>query len=526
MYDPKDLMPHTNEEIQRQLRLGEDSVWEFKSVPFKGDRVLGSSQESLADTIAAFANGVGGTLLCGVTDQGKIEGMTRKYLDALERVLFEVCADQIKPSLNPVITRKELDGKAFLCVEIAPGNTVHSSLKGYLIRKGSSTRVMSNDEHLRLMQRRSQARYVWFDKQPVPNTGFGSLEPSLWKRLLSREGAEEPEIGLEKMGLLTTDDEETLRATVAGILLCANAPEEWLESACVTATCYRGADRATAQLDSQTITGPLDQQIYETLRFATRNMRVPARKDPARQDFPQYSEQALFEAIVNAVAHRDYSIQGSRIRLSMFQDRVEIQSPGALPNTLTPDSMGSRQSTRNEVIASAFGRLRVKEGMMNAADGRTFLMERRGDGVPIIKKMTWELSGKRPDFQLIDDTDVCVTLPAAVLPAAACEQNTQRSTVSVSCAGAPAPNVRLLAMFPNGTYKEACTDHNGEAALDLWTTHLPMVVYAAGEQMDAGLETNWLPESGALRMELNPLPEGGSIIYPERSGNCPACRAA
>ena len=68
-------------------------------------------------------------------------------------------------------------------------------------------------------------------------------------------------------------------------------------------------------------------------------MRVGAYKNPARTDLPQYSEAALFEAIVNAVVHRDYSIRGSRIRLSMFADRLEIDSPGGLPNNLTIDSM-------------------------------------------------------------------------------------------------------------------------------------------------------------------------------------------
>ena len=90
-------------------------------------------------------------------------------------------------------------------------------------------------------------------------------------------------------------------------------------------------------------------------------MRVGAYKNPARTDLPQYSEAALFEAIVNAVVHRDYSIRGSRIRLSMFVDRLEINSPGGLPNNLTIDSMNVRQSTRNETLASIFGRLPVGE---------------------------------------------------------------------------------------------------------------------------------------------------------------------
>ena len=89
-------------------------------------------------------------------------------------------------------------------------------------------------------------------------------------------------------------------------------------------------------------------------------MRVAARKDPARVNLPQYSERALFEAIVNAVVHRDYSISGIRIRLSMFEDRLEIQSPGSLPNNLTLESMEARQATRNEVLTSVLARMPVR----------------------------------------------------------------------------------------------------------------------------------------------------------------------
>ena len=76
---------------------------------------------------------------------------------------------------------------------------------------------------------------------------------------------------------------------------------------------------------------------------------------------PQYSETAIFEAVVNAVVHRDYAIRGSRIRLSIFSDRLELQSSGALPNTLTVESMALRQATRNQVIASLMGRMEVEE---------------------------------------------------------------------------------------------------------------------------------------------------------------------
>ena len=311
---------------------------------------------------AAFANTDGGAVLCGVTDSGDVQGMPREQMDALERLLVEVCTDMITPPIRPVVLRRETDkGVPFLLVEVPQGHTQHDSPGGSYHRVGSSKRRMTSDEQLRLAQQRGQARFLWFDKQPVAGTGFGSLDESLWKPLLSTVGAADPESALEKMGLLTSDENGTTRATVAGVLLCSRSPEEWLPNASIVATCYRGNDRTSGQIDAQTITGPLNRQITEAVAFAVRNMRVGAYKNPARTDLPQYSEAALFEAIVNAVAHRDYSIRGSRIRLSMFADRLEIDSPGGLPNNLTIDSMDVRQSTRNEALASIFGRIPVGE---------------------------------------------------------------------------------------------------------------------------------------------------------------------
>ena len=204
-----------------------------------------------------------------------------------------------------------------------------------------------------------------------------------------------------------------LRATVAGILLCTETPERWFPNAAIMATRYRGADRASGQLDAQQIVGPVHQQIAEAVRFAVRNMRVAARKTPGRVDMPQYSPEAIFEALVNAVAHRDYSMSGRRIRLSMFEDRLEIDSPGALPNGMTIASMEASQATRNEVIASVFGRLSV--GDIPGSENRQFLMERRGDGVVIIVRKTRETAGRPPVYAVIDESNVQLTIPAADL---------------------------------------------------------------------------------------------------------------
>ncbi len=370
---------------------------------------------------------------------------------------------------------------------------------------------------MRLAQRRSQARFLWFDKQPVPETGFRTLSKALWKPLLSAEGAAEPETALGKLALLEDDRTGIPRATVAGVLLCTPNPERWLPNACVTATRYRGGDRASDQIDAREITGPLNEQIAGAVAFAARNMQVAARKDPARSDLPQYSEKALFEALVNAVVHRDYSMRGSRIRLSMFKDRMEIQSPGSLPNDLKIESMASRQSTRNEALASVLARMPVR-GTRGGED-RRYYMERRGDGVRIIQRETWELSGKRPVYRILDDSEVLLIIPAATQ-----EPSPARTVISVRSRGRPLPGADLLLLFPNRTWKHAATDEQGEAAVDLHTTRLPMTVFAAAPGQAAHLERDWTPSDRALALDLKALPEGGSVIFPEAMGRVPGLK--
>lgn len=505
----------TDDEIRSQLRLGEDGHWEFKEARFSGNKVKGPKQDDLADELAAFSNSNGGIMLCGVTDDGDVQGMDRKQLDTLEMVLHQACADSIKPFISPVILRRELDGNAFLLIEVSEGDSLHVSPGGCFKRVGSKKQQMDSDEQLRLSQRRGQSRYRWYDEQPVPDTGFGTLDEVLWKPLLSARSATNPQEALSKLDLLEKDDHGVLRATVAGILLCCQSPQEWLPHAEITATCYRGLDRSSGQLDAQIITGPIHEQVNQALRFVVRNMRVAARKVPARVDLQQYSVQAVFEALVNAVAHRDYSIRGSRIRVSMFSDRLEICSPGSLPNNLTVDGMAERQATRNEVLTSALGRIPVPE--LLGHNDRQFFLERRGDGVPIILEKTHELSGHRPEYRLIEGIDLLLTIPAARL-----EADPDQASIVVECEGEPLSDVEILALFPNKTWKQATTDVDGIAYVDLHSTHLPMTVFAGMTGYTAGHGSEWVPADGPLKLRMSPLPDGGSVVFSNSTGHLPA----
>ena len=163
------------------------------------------------------------------------------------------------------------------------------------------------------------------------------------------------------------------------------------------------------QRDAADLSGPLDSQVSEALHFVRRNMSVRATKGIGRAERPQYSERAVFEALVNAVAHRDYSMAGARIRLHMFRNRIELYVPGSLANTLTTDSMADRQYCRNELIVSLLARCPVAEDGL----ARKYMMERRGDGVPIILDESHDLSGRYPEYTLIDDSELRLIIWAA-----------------------------------------------------------------------------------------------------------------
>ena len=508
-------MPYSDEEIRRRLQLAEDSFWEFKAIEFNGDEPKNPRREDLADEIAAFANAGGGVLLCGVTDDGEVHGMTRRQVANVDSLLTGVSTDTIKPPVRIVTNHRQLDGRLFVLVEIPKGDSLHERQGRSYIRVGGTKREMTSDERLRLSQQRGQAQFHSYDEQTVAGTGFATLDESMWRPLLSAEGAAEPEAALMKLALLAYDDAGIRRATVAGVLLCTESPERWLPNAGITATRYAGDDRASGQIDAQEITGPLNRQISDALSFAKRNMRVAATKEPARVNLPQYSERALFEAIVNAAVHRDYAIHGSKIRFSMFEDRVEIQSPGSLPNNLTVASMAERQVTRNEALTNVLARMPL-EGIGGAAD-RQYFMERRGDGVSIIQRETRGLSGKQAEYRLTsDDTELLLIIPAAAL-----EQSPARAVITVRSDGQPLPGADVLALFPNKTWKRTTTDDNGEAEVDLHTTHLPMTVFTAAPGHGAHVEREWVPNQGALALELALLPEGGGVIFPEATGHLP-----
>lgn len=407
----------SQEELLGKIRLGEDSILELKAVSFRGDKIAGPKRDDLADELTAFGNSFDGVLLLGVDDKTReVEGIPLDKLDVVETFVREICSDSIDPPLNARIVRMMLPDsqgieRAIIKMDIPRSLFVHKSHRGYFHRLGSSKREMKPDYLARLFQQRSQARLIRFEEQSVPESSMNDLSEDFWRKFTTRS-REPSEVVLLKRNLLSKEESGVVRASVAGILFCCEHPERFLPSAFIEAVRYRGTRQdSNYQTDAQRIRGPLDQQIKQAMAFLKKNQTVKATKEPHRVEMPQFSEKAVFEAVVNAVAHRDYSVSGSKIRFFMFDDRLEIYSPGALPNTVTVESIALRQATRNELITSLLAESPLSERIGDV--GRSFYMEKRGDGVPIILNESTKLSGKTPVYQLIDESELLLTIYAA-----------------------------------------------------------------------------------------------------------------
>ncbi|HEX9724361.1 MAG TPA: ATP-binding protein [Vicinamibacteria bacterium] len=408
------------EELLRKIQLGEDTSLGLKNVRFRAERVAEPKRDDLADELAAIANTRNGVLVFGVDDKTRdIVGIPLERLEAVERYVYEICNESIKPPVIFQAIRMELPDsggtlQAVLKIEIPRSLFVHESPGGYFHRQGSSKRKMPPEVLARLFQQRSQTRLIRFDEQPVPRTRPADLSEHLWRRFVGTR-SEDDETILRKMKILTTDDAEAVRVTVAGTLTCSSTPTTWLPGAFIQAVHYRGIRQdSNYQLDAQDIDAPVDAQVRGALAFVRRNMKVAAHKSPGRVDLPQFSMRAVFESVVNAVAHRDYSIHGSKIRLFLFEDRLELYSPGSLPNTVSVDAIALRQSTRNELLTTLLARCPTEDP--TAELRRQFLMEKRGDGVPIILEESQRLSGRLPEYRVLDEAEVLLTIHAAMPP--------------------------------------------------------------------------------------------------------------
>ncbi len=337
-----------HDELLEIVNNGESSKIEFKT-----DDV---HPTSLAEEIVAFANFEGGMVLIGVDDSGVISGCTKRDI---EEFIINLCRNNIKPSIIPIIEKIVINEKSVLIVNIPKGDTPYSTNKGlYFIRVGSTKQTPSQQELLRLFQKRN---IIQFDETPVIKGSIESIDVGKVNTYLGKLGQspinDENMIALSRelvtlSIMLETDNNN--HPTLGGILAFGKNPQKFFPSFSIQCGAYKGDDFLSDTIREKDLTGTLDEQIEDAIAFL--KLTMPQSRELERSiqqtDSYLYPIEALREGIVNAVCHRDYTITGASIRIFLFENRLEIRSPGGLPNTLTIDNMLYRQFTRNQMIAS------------------------------------------------------------------------------------------------------------------------------------------------------------------------------
>ena len=386
-------MFETPDEILRQFRAGEDSRAEFTRVVIRDRRVLGPDRDDLAADMVAFANAEGGTFVIGVDDSGAPLGIPRESLDLIERWVIDIATDRCDPPVWPVLRRALVPGPsggvAILLAEVRRGVSVHGTTCGrYYLREGSTRRDLRPTELARLFEERG--REYAFDERQVFGSAVEGLDCNRLEAFFGRS-QRIPWLDLLRNTRVTVKDEEGVdRPTVAGLLAFSSDPASHLRSAYIEAACYGGTRLSSDDLvRAERLAGPVSDQIDAGIAFVMHFMR--AGRDDTEDD--AYDIDVVDEAVVNAVAHRDYSVSGSKIRLFMFTDRLELYSPGKLPNGITIEQMPYRTFTRNQLLVSFLSKMRSKR------TGRVFLKS-RGEGVRKVLDGGDAHSGRRPEYEL------------------------------------------------------------------------------------------------------------------------------
>ena len=408
------------------IRMCESRILEFADVRFSGASIVAPQCDWLADEFAAVANSRGGVFVLGVDRNSRdVTGISIECLDAVAELVCSACTESVDPPIvDIVVERLRLRASTgnelpVIRVEIPQSLFVHRSPGGYLYRTENARRAMSLDYLSRLTEQRSEARVIRFDEQPISGATVDDLVPDLWQRFRTPRSDGDRNIFLRKLRMARADENGTLRPTVTGVLMASIDPRQWIPNAYIQAVAYKGTAIGTPDsnylnpLDAADIAGPLDVQIAATCRFVAKNMKTAEFKDRDQGGRPQYDMTAVLESVVNAVAHRDYSIHGSKIRLRMFENRLELYSPGSIANSMEVESLPHVQFARNEFITSLLAKCPVPRDVPCLTTDRRTMLDRRGEGVPLILDNSRRLSGREPDYRLIGDAELLLTIHAA-----------------------------------------------------------------------------------------------------------------
>ena len=372
-------------DVLRRIEAGEDAKTEFK-------RGLGDFSD-VGKAICAFGNGNGGLLVLGVDKSSTIVGVRENAERVQERLTSFLQSGCSVPVSARCGRYEDPNGWVhWIDVPRQPRGFEPLHYDGrFWIRRGRASVPPSPTERQELF---NDFGFVLTEEQVIRAATFDDIDHGAFRTYMRAQGLdtdEDPQPPLEEdmrnAGILAMSD-GNLHPTLYGVMVFGRDPQSHPQTSSFFIQCaaYTGLDRATDVIGVADAKGRLEDQVYRSMGWCRSLGRREIYRDIVREDIPLVPVSPLREALVNAVIHRKYAITGSSVLLEVFSDRIDVTSPGSLPNHMEVDSVraGSRPRSRNESMAHA---------MVVAK-----LMERRGRGWPLMRRTMREFNGTEPEI--------------------------------------------------------------------------------------------------------------------------------
>lgn len=338
-------------ELKELINKGETSTVQFK--------LNVNNEHSIAQEMVAFANSKGGKILIGVDDKTwKISGLTSEDLRRLSNLLVNAANEHVKSPVFIETETVDVEGKKVIVVTVPEGiDKPYKDKDGIIFLKNGANKrkVTSNEEILRLL---SKGKNLFPDELPVPQATINDLNKEKFDEYFLREFKTE----YENLGLSYEDALKAKRViidgniTLAGFLFFGKKPQNIKPAFCIKAVSFYGNSLGESEYrDSRDLTGTIADLYEEGMAFFKRNLlHTQQGQNFNSLGILEISEIALQELLENALVHRDY-IKNSPVRLLVFDNRVEIISPGSLPNSLTVENLkyGNPVVRNNLIVAYA-----------------------------------------------------------------------------------------------------------------------------------------------------------------------------
>ncbi len=387
-------------DIAARLAQGEGETLEFKRSVAELDQVV--------ETVAALANTRGGLVLIGIGPGGEVVGVELGLVTG-ERIANRITGNT-DPVIYPSVEVAEVAGrKVFAIIVPESDNKPHLAFGRAFKRVGATTVQMRRDEYERLLSLRRQVPY---DRREAPEATPDDIDQGKVRWYLELAARERnipvdlalPVIeNLKRLGLATERDGR-LVLTIAALLFFGKRPRHFAPHSMIRLARFQGTTPSNF-IDRLDCVDTLPEMIDEAERFVLRNTRVAAKVTGfERREIAEYPYAAVREAIANAVAHRDYDREDVEVRVSIFADRIEVQSPGRLPAPLTLETLGEEYALRNRVIAELLFNIRYIERWNTGILRMRQLMRQHGLPEPIFAEVgqTFKVTFQGPGDRILD----------------------------------------------------------------------------------------------------------------------------